>query len=486
MGPPALPGTRPAPDRLMKPAGLAALGEVALRMLSLLALPVLTRHLPGADYGLWVQANAWVLVCNGFVVLGMPYAILRLYAARRGTLEGERYVNTSLAAVLVTGGGLAAVTWVLRDPIARAFFDGNETVLLLAATTVPLSGLSKLLKDRLRADARIGAYAALGFVAPAVALGWAIWFTTQAAPVTWVVAGLPVGEATAVLALLASARPQWPGARPDVATLRLLIAITMPSLVPVAASMLLGYADRFAVSYWHGSAATGHYSPAVVLGSLVLVVASAVNASLPGRTAQRHDAGDAAAVDHEFSDAYHLVIELGVPYIVGALFLEAPLLHLLAPADFVEAAHGVAPIVAASSLCLALFMVGAQKLQLLGRLRLQAWIWGGALAVGLAALAILVPRFGLQGAATATLLAYGTLAGLTLTAGRRLRPGPIAPREYMPAMVASTALAGALALWRPTDPAAALLAVAVLGPCCLAVMYLLGGLRWLRDHQQAL
>jgi O-antigen/teichoic acid export membrane protein len=127
-------------------------------------------------------------------------------------------------------------------------------------------------------------------------------------------------------------------------------------------------------------------------------------------------------------------------FLTAALCAIAPdLIALTTTAEFHEAA-AVTPWIALGVMCQGVYLVGSIGLIITRRTTRYPLATGIAAATSLAANTLLIPRFGLMGAAWANTIAYGTLAAVTVGFSWRAYPIP-----YEWGRLLRVAVAGSLA-----------------------------------------
>ena len=155
--------------------------------------------------------------------------------------------------------------------------------------------------------------------------------------------------------------------------------------------------------------------------------------------------------------------------------LARPLLAGLTTSAFVPAGQLVIPIVAFSMLCYGAYGIFGQVPQLFKHTQIFAIASGAGAALNVGLNLLLVPRFGLIGAAVSTLLAYAVAAVIVFRDSRKYMIF-----DFNPAFIGKCALASAvmsLAIWvlGPATPAQVALSVGGGAIIYFGVLFLLRG-----------
>lgn len=259
--------------------------------------------------------------------------------------------------------------------------------------------------------------------------------------------------------------------------LRELFHFGLPLSMNSVFLMVVHFSDRFLIAVLLGEAAAGIYAASYDLAqqSVALVMRSVGNASHPliFRAVEQHDEGRVA---HYLQRNFLLLAAVGGLMVVWLYAAAEPLSALLMGAGFQTQAALVIPIVAVAA-----FVIGLRThhflLPLLIRRATQGMVVPSMVAAGLNLGLNLwwIPRFGIVGAAWATLSAYIVVLAMIAFIGMRLYPLP-SPWRDATKVGLSALVAGAVAghLVMPTHEGRLLITIIVGGTiyaACLGILY---------------
>jgi O-antigen/teichoic acid export membrane protein len=222
------------------------------------------------------------------------------------------------------------------------------------------------------------------------------------------------------LALLGYRRYQL-GFQFDRRLLRSMNYFGMP-LVPAALSLwAINLIDRFFINGYKGQAENGIYSLAVRISSVIIFAMTAFQLAWPAFAYSIKDDGEAKRT-YSYVLTYLLFITCWLSLALGVL---APwIVRILATDQFHRSAEAV-PVLCFATAAYSGYSVLAIGI---GRMRQTQFNWvvsGAAALVNVALNIVLIPRYGMMGAAVATLAAY-----LALFVGMWLRSRRIYPVPY--------------------------------------------------------
>ena len=388
-------------------------------MVSLLLLPLFTRFLTTADYGVLSLLGIMTTLLAGAVHLGTGNSVGICFHEAPDAAERSRVV-WSMALVI----GASAIAWVLIGVLASSLISsllfgspGYSVPVRLAfgqmaasALVVPVLG-SWRLEERARpfVIATVSLTALTGLsnaIAVAVlhlgVLGM-LWSTFIVQLVYCVIL-------YALLAHRAAARPARYWARR-------LVRLGWPSVFGVGAFFALDFGDRIALERLGGIRSVGLYSVGVSFGlGMSILAEGAFGAAWPGFFSSFLNRQDEARYVFGRVLHYYLVIFLTLG---AAFFLFAkPLVHLLTAPAFHEASR-VVGLIAMCNVLKGVYLIFLPGFYFNRKLHVQTTLeWGGAL-VGLGGAVLLIPRFGIVGAALGPLVGYVFLTTATILVARR-------------------------------------------------------------------
>jgi O-antigen/teichoic acid export membrane protein len=429
--------------RLAKHSAIYGIGGFVSRILAVLLLPLYTHYLTRADYGRVETLTAASTVLVIALRLGITSAFFRFYFDSKQAADRVRVVRTSFwfTMAMATAGLIAGL--VLAEPIASALAMSGHTNLVRAAAIglwaqMNYEQLTSLFRVEERSVQFV--YASLSNIV-----------VTVAATVVLVVGfhqhalGVLVGNFTGTLvvyfALLAYRRYQL-GLEFDRKLLRQMNKFGLPLVPSALALWAINFIDRLFVAHYKGQGEVGVYSVAVRVSSAIVFILIAFRTAWPAFAYSIEDDGEARRT-YAYVLTYLVLITCWASLALGAL---APwIVDLLSAPPFHRAQEAVALLsfAAAAYAGYTVLAIGS------GRARRTQFNWvvtgfGAAVNIGLNVL--LIPRYGMVGAAVSTLVSYVALMiGMTLYS-QRVYPVPYQWRRVLTAAGAAAGLT-LLARW---------------------------------------
>ena len=424
--------------RLGKHSAIYGFGGLVQRILAVLLLPVYTRYLSPSDYGIVETLIALTTVLVITLRLGITNAFFRFYFDRPDPEHRRLVLRTSFWFTM----GMATLGLVVGAAFSReissVLFGSADEAEVVAAAFVGLWAQMNYeqLTSLFRVEERSVAYvtASLANVALTIGATLALVVALDAGPL-----GVVVGNFTGTLlvyAALVGYRREQLGLQFDRGLFREMNRFGMP-LVPSALLLwVTNFSDRFFLVKLADTQEVGLYSVGVRIASAMALLLTAFRTAWPAFAYSIDD-------DREARGTYAFVLTylvLVTSWVAATLALVSPwLVEWMAAPQFARSADVVGPL-AFSVVAYAGYVVVVIGV---GRARRTQFNWvvtGAAAVVNVALNLLLIPPYGMMGAAVATIAAYVTMfAGMTWWA-QRIFPVPYQWRRVLTAVVVAVAL----------------------------------------------
>jgi O-antigen/teichoic acid export membrane protein len=422
--------------------------------------PFVTRLLHPLDFGAVAAATAVMQVLFVLAGCGLQVAVQRWFAEPDGHVAAAKLLTFSIiAAVLITA--LAIVTGPLWSPLLGfRSFDLNLlfATLWAGASAVTAAGLALLRShDKLLGFALVSLSQSV--VSEGLSLG--LLLGVRQSSETYLFGHL-FAQVLAVLFVVGFIRPRWLRWR-DRDLVRAGLRYGLP-LVPAAlGAFVLNAADRLMIQGELGEAAVARYQVAYNIGSLPMLILGALTTVWLPRFFAVEDEGQRRAV---LAASRAALQRLLAPVMVGMSVASPIVLQVWAPPEFRPVdLMLVTTIIIISAVPFTAVQSATRDLLTRSATKAVAWSTIIAALANIGLNLVLIPVWGISGAASATFLAYGVQHGMLLVAaGWGTAPG--ASRSPLVELTAASGLA-LLVLLLPTDVGGLLLR-AFVALVCLA------------------
>lgn len=447
------------------------LSTVLARGASVALLPVYTRYLSPADYGLLQLLELSAEVASILFVAGSRAGMMRFYYRTEDVRERHLVVSTAFAlemslALLATLALVAFASPVWRLMLAG---EGSAYLVQLAAIGFLVGTLSNTPFTLMQTEQRAAGYTIATTIKLLLQIGLNLYFLVH----------LELGVTGMLLSSIASntlfglGSVLWmlsvTGFRVSWRVVRDLRRFGVPYQVTSAGGFVLTFGDRFFLQRFQGATQVGLYALAYQFGFLLYQVGTGpfLRAWLPerykGHSLPRHQR------DHETKQGFLFLNLLLLTMATGIAVGARPAIRILTESSFHPAASLV-PLVLVAYVIHSWVEAVKFGIDVAERTVYYTYASAWATIVVVAGYFVLIPRFGSVGAALATIIAFAVRFALTLHWAQKLAPLDYGwPRIRQLALVAGSVSAVSVAFPSQHFAAELGLMTMLMGAYCAAV-----------------
>jgi O-antigen/teichoic acid export membrane protein len=459
--------------RLGSQAIVYGVGGSALQIVGLLTLPIYARVFLPAQYGVLEVAAVGFSALLVLVDSGMTAAAQRSFYDYSDDQVAERHAAllTSLAVVMFLAVGTGALTVLLAAPISGALFSttARANLVRIVGWTVPVATLAAFLREVMRLRFRAWHYvasASLGAFGAGATGVIAVTLFNQG--VYGILFGLLAGNAAAAIYGVSIVGRDLTG-RFSVVELRRMARYGGP-LIPASFAMWgLAFLDRIMLSKLGSFSETGQYGVGSRFATvLMFCLATFMTAYVPFMLSLWRDD---AALERQVRARVLSYVTLALVTLGLAMSLFArELIPIIAPRF--DRAYLVVGVL---SIGVVLFAIANISSAAIGLARRTSYIGAYTVVATLLNVGLnflLIPAWGMIGAATATAGAYGLLALLYFRKAQQISHTPYMTSRTLTTLFVGCPLMGVGAL--PIEPGGLAVAIKLvtLGVFAMAIWYL--------------
>jgi O-antigen/teichoic acid export membrane protein len=431
-------GVGSALRKLIGASAVYGLGSVLVRGLAFLLLPLYTRYLRPAEYGV-VALTVTVSVILGMLYpLGLRGAVSRTYY-ESGTVEDRKQrVGTLWIAMLLSAVVMALVLDRAGPSLAAAVLPEVpfHPYLRLAVWTAFLGVLGITPLVLLQAQERPVAYVAVTIWTAVTTTAVTVWLVVRGGGAEGYLRGALIGAALAavpyIVLTMRQIRPVF-----RVGVLMPALAFSLPLVPHALAGWALEMSDRAILTRLIPLHDVGVYSLGYQLGAAMGLLTTAFNAAwVPFLFGTLKQEGEAAHPKLARLVTYYAIALCFIG--LGWSLLVKHAIVLIAGPEFRDA-YRITPWVVGGYVCSGLYLIPTNLLFWRQRTRVIPLVTLAAGAVNVGLNLWLVPRYGAIAAAWSTVVAYAVLLLLTWRTAERHHAFPYEYRRL--GLIAGLALA---------------------------------------------
>ncbi len=396
-------------------------GSFLVAIAGLVSFPFITRLLSVEDYGIMNLISLTLMLLVGLGKAGLQRSILRFGSEARGGnkpfTEADVYLTAVVSMLLIV---LAIqVIWSFASQLLPLSLVGDERVYAIFILTGMIvigqtvySGLSNILVSEKRSVTLSILEVVKRYSWTAVAIPGLI-LAEEKLKVFYIITGAHELVFCAIILLICQRSFAILQGRVSWSLLRQLLAFGVPLIGFELLSHIFSYIDQ-------GDAEVGLYSAAnnLCLYLQMVFVVSLATAITP-MYMDRWETEGRESTEVFLAQVLRYYLLISIPTAVGVTLVGKDLIDFLAGDKYVEA-HSVIPYVIVGMLIDGITAVMAAGLQIEKRTGLMMAIMGCAAVLNVTLNWILIPRFGIEGAAMTSLVSYAFFTGVCWYFGRKV------------------------------------------------------------------
>ena len=396
-----------------------AVGMIIGRAVSFLMLPIYTRFLTPADYGVMALVEMTLDFISIIAGARLALGLFRYYHKADNPQDQNDIISTSFLLIGIMYTIVGAITFLAAAPLAQLVFGSGEHTLLfrVAAINVALGALSIIPFSLARVQDRSLLFVGMNLLKLVLQVTFVLLFLVVmrlgvlGVFLATLVANLMVGGAMTFW-LFRRVRLSWTGG-----AARDLLRYGVPLMATQIATFATTFSDRFFLQVWADEAVVGLYNLAYQFGFIMVMVGYGPIEQIWGP--KRFAIAKQPNSDDILSRGFLLINVVMISVAVAIALFVKDLLRIMATPDF-HSAYQVVPLI-----LLAYILASWATIQDIGVLVREKtkYIAIANFVVALAAIFgyfIFIPRFFEWGAAGVTLVAFALQFALVYWFSQRL------------------------------------------------------------------
>jgi O-antigen/teichoic acid export membrane protein len=432
----------------MRHSAVYGLGNVLAKGIGFLMLPFYTRFLTPVDYGVLEILDLSMSLLGMFVSMGITAALLRCYARADSETEKKKAVSTAFIFVIASSLLLALLGIGLVRPISGLLFGPKvpSTYLLLSFTSFVLGYICSLPRTYLRALDAPGTLVTMDTIGLFVILSLNILF----------IAVLHTGLVGIILSTLIvnviqsvglSVWTVWKaGLGFKNAYLRDMVSFGSPLILANLAVFALNFSDRFFLQHLRSLDLVGVYSVGYKIGFMInYMLISPFLTMWQSRMFVIQIQPDSSAIFRQLFVLYSALLTYAA---LGLSILSPEIVRIMVGPKF-SASQEVIPVVALAYVVWGIGYYVQAGMLLTSNTKQIGAISIGAVLLNLTLNYCLISRFGMMGAAWATLLSFLGSAVAYYYFSQRVYPLSLAVGRITATIILGAILFIACRWWAP-------------------------------------
>jgi O-antigen/teichoic acid export membrane protein len=402
-------------EKFVKDIGLVFGTDFAKILASIFIIPIITKTLGAAGFGVWNQLRITITLVSTFIIMGLHHAFLRHLA---GEKEKDK-ISSNFWAVILTISGLgiflALSFYILSDSLYTYIFGKEEIPHLVTIATVlmVIFPLDYFMTSYFQTFRQMKNHSALTIGEMATQVGLLILLISTGYGIFGAVLSFLIVKIVFLLLRVCKIVVQIGFTVPDFSIILPYIRFGLPMVLSGTFFLIVNSGDRYVINYFLGIREVGIYSFAYNIGNLIMVIMTPVMYILYPTIANcwHNKEYDNVKRYLRYSIKYNLFLSIPCAFFLGVLSEEITL--ILSSSQFLSGSLLI-PLLSAAFLIFGFGVVGEHMMIVLGRTRAIFYLYFFLSFSNILMNIILVPRMGIRGAALITLISFTAYAVITL------------------------------------------------------------------------
>ena len=392
-----------------KRIGLVGFTQTIVSLRGLITLPILTKSLGVTGYGILAQILVTISLLMPFILLGLGASLVRFLPSKNNK-EIVQGIFTALSAVLLSGIFFSLMLFFSSSFMADILIKDASAipVIQIASVLIIIQSMEMIAANSYRIFGQIKRYSIVTISKTLIEICLIAFFVLSGYGVFGVILALIITEFVFLLITLFLIVSYAGFAFPNLSLLRPYLAFGLP-LIPLGISeTVVSSCDRYVIGFFMGASSVGIYSAAYNLGIIAFMVGPFIIFILSPTLANLYDKGKMDAVKNHLAYSLKYYLMLSIPSAFGLSILARPLLSILTTQEFVLGGMDIyiIPLVASGIIFYGVYAIFGEVLKLSKQTKIFAIVMAIAGITNLGLNIIVVPYWGILGAAATTLTSY--------------------------------------------------------------------------------
>jgi O-antigen/teichoic acid export membrane protein len=406
---------------LSKQSLIYGLGYVLSRFLSFLLMPYFSHYMPPEEYGAYALIYIFIPVVQIIYIGGLDIAFLRYYVGEKGEEQKTVYSNAFLS-MLIIGSFFTLVFYIFPGEVANILFknppQNSALWIRIASGILLLETLNIVPFLKLRGDQKPTLFGILRIVNVAINIVANIYFVGK---LHWGLTGALYANLISSASIVAFFIPSiisYIRLHVDFKVQRELWIFGIPNVPAMFFYYVIEFSGRKIIEASRGLEEAGLYSAGYKMGMFMAIITSAFRfAWQPFFLAEAKNEGAErtfARIFTYFFIASALLFMLFVMFAGDLVMMELPIIHINILDPSYWEGMAVFPIILLAHFFDGLYANFTVGVYVKKKTKLIPVVIGSGALFNILANILIIPRFGMMGAAWVTLGSFVIMAGLQL------------------------------------------------------------------------
>jgi len=338
--------------------------------------------------------------------LGLPYTLLRFLSKEKDIKRIQEGFYSTIFLVSIVTLMISFLIILSSKPISLALFNGNVEVTLILSGTLVIACLNTMLLNFFRTFQEMRSYSLLYFTQTYLATLIVSYFALSGYGILIAVLGLFISNMLILIIMLYIIISKIGFKIPKFIFIKEYLSFGLPTIPSNLSYWIVDSIDRYFIGLFFGTAFVGYYAPGYTLGNIIMMISAPFSLILPSILPKYYDNNKKSIVTSYTNYSLKYFLLISIPSVVGLSLLSKSILNILTTTEIASQGYLITPFIAISCLLFGVYAILSNLILLAKKTKIIGLIWLITAFINMALNIILLPPFGIVGAAFSTLFSY--------------------------------------------------------------------------------
>ncbi len=338
--------------------------------------------------------------------MGLPLAMVTFLSIEKEKEKIQEIFYSIVIIVIIISFIITFLFFQFSEPIANGLFGGNVNIAKLTALIILIATLYSIFLNFFRTFQQMKIYSAFLLAQVYIAVLLVSYCVLSGFGLFSATIGLLMSYFIPFLIMLGLVIYKIGLKMPKFRKIKEHLVFSLPTIPSNLSSWIVDSSDRYVIGIILGTVFVGYYSPGYTLGAIIMMILAPFSLLLPSVLPKYYAENQIETLRLYLKYSLKYFLLLAIPSAFGLSLLSKSILITLTTQDIALHGYLVTPFVAFSFLLLGVYSIISNIIVLKKKTRIIGIIWIIAAIFNLILNIVLVPYFGILGAAAVTMITY--------------------------------------------------------------------------------
>lgn len=386
--------------------GIVGFANIAVTFSSIIIIPIITKTLTSAEFGIWVQFIATLGLMPFLTTLGLPYAMIRFLASTKEVYRIQEVFYSFFFIIVIFTLFVSSIITVYSPQISVVLFGGNKEVIMFLPICIFLASIISFLLNYFRTFQQVKIYSIFLISQAYLNIIFVTYFIFSNEGLFGVFLGYLISQILILILMGLIVLHQISFHLPKFDKIYYYLQFSIPTIPSNISQWIVNAGDRYVIAIFLGTSFVGFYSLGYTLANLLIIFFAPFSFILPSILSQKYDSKKFDDIKLILSYSFKFFLAIAIPTAFGISVLSKQLITILSTPEMASQAFIVTPFIAIGMLFWGIYAIMENILIIEKKTKIIGIIWIFAAILNTILNFILVPYIGIIGAAISTLITF--------------------------------------------------------------------------------